>query len=190
MSTKSENFKNYADGIKSWVLTTGIIVGGIWAIVKFSALKEADIAKVEYHTKLKALEEVESIKIEMDPKLLYSKDSSKTLLFLSSELTNSGDGPMTFFSPFIVASKLESSSGHYCESSSDSILALRMKPYSTRSIFPETSDKFNFLMDLSDKGYYLVEFFAYECIADLLEDVRDGNNRSRCWYSSIFVSTE
>lgn len=69
-----QKFSNILGGIQSLVLSCAILVGGIWTLFTFDALKQAEIAEADARTKeaellqkLKALEERRVLVVALEP---------------------------------------------------------------------------------------------------------------------------
>ena len=62
-----EKFRNLSGGVQSLVLTIAIIVGGLWTLFTYDALRQAERARAEYEKLQKDLKERRAIVINMEP---------------------------------------------------------------------------------------------------------------------------
>ncbi len=95
-----DSFSKLAGGIQALVTTLGIIIGGIWALVRFDALLEAQIAthqaeKLEAEAIIarRGAESQVVLNIDISAKQISPQDNTNRWVMIEITLRNSGNTP-------------------------------------------------------------------------------------------------
>jgi hypothetical protein len=83
-----EKFRNLSQAVHSLVLTVGIVVGGIWAMVTFNLLERTEKARADLAIVRAGLDGHAALEIDLDIRAMH--DGGHQLLAVTARLENSG----------------------------------------------------------------------------------------------------
>ncbi len=192
MIADHERFKNILTGLQSIVLTMAILIGGIWTLVTFDALEEAEIAKAQSEKLARELAERRVLNIQMEASQIMLPDDPARYILATVRFENIGKDSEIFYwseNPVNV---------NKVSLNEESALSMARTP-AVRIDLPGTTGlrisagevvKKNFLARVREPGLYFVEFEMAASASEQESAALEGVAGAITWDATTHVIIE
>lgn len=181
--------KEFFSIIQSIVIVLSIVIGGIWAGMKYFKLHEQEIAKVNYQAALKALNGQSAFGIEINNHVVADTLKGEYQLFSEVIYTNSGTASISFdlsgLSYTAIKLPQQNKQKRYVLKQATS-----MKGTKGIRIPMKTSSNCIYQLILTEPGYYLLELRIESGFSDRIKSYKDSGSYEFRWYQSSLVEVK
>jgi hypothetical protein len=163
----AEDLRTVAEGIQAILISIGVVVGGIWALVRLKLTREIDKAKLE----VTQLQRQSLLKKGLQRSIevaLFPGDQSRIPAIISVHVKNLGAEPYTLDfnnGPMVISRVRPDEDGNHefmqpkrLDVRRASLVGLRHSTEYGNLILPGSSHVFQFYYEFPEEGIYCVEF--------------------------------
>lgn len=160
-----EDFSNLASAIESIVVAIAVVVGGVWTLIRFSALGSIQKAKADLEATRRKLRERGIFNFTMEATQLTDNTTTDRQIVVSVRVQNDGNRSevINWSVSFLRVTQMISSKEHEGLTYGHSIVL----PYTTSdgpaiasSVMPGQARTFPFLAAVASPGIYQLQFVA------------------------------
>jgi hypothetical protein len=157
-----ESFKNLADGIQALMIALGVLVGGVWALIRFWSLRSIETARAELEKAHRELVSRGFLEVQLHASQLNDAHRGTMYINLLLEIRNVGTGTEVIrWEDSKISAALvtldEQGQVELSDGLTGSFLRIDDKPVVFSTISPKAKEYDSFIIPVVEPGIYLID---------------------------------